>query len=136
GDTVTVRLRHGDRRLLVSVIDTGSGIAPGDLPFVFDRFYRSPTQPGDRRDRHKGVGLGLAITRRIAELHGGQLLVESALGVGSTFTFSLEVAPLTYQLSTAELQRLRPTRLPPNFPRSTPSPGRDGELRVRTEPIG
>ncbi|MEM1180155.1 MAG: HAMP domain-containing sensor histidine kinase, partial [Acidobacteriota bacterium] len=88
GDSVTVRLRLGGRRLLVSVIDTGSGIAPDDLPFVFDRFYRSRQQQGEKG--REGVGLGLAITQRIAELHGGQLLVESCLGDGSTFTFSLE----------------------------------------------
>ncbi|WP_322489931.1 sensor histidine kinase [Chloroflexus sp.] len=71
---------------LVSVSDTGSGIAPEDLPHVFERFYR-----GDRgRARaHGGSGLGLAIAERIIALHGGQIGVESELGKGTRFWFWL-----------------------------------------------
>lgn len=75
--------RHG---VLVSVSDTGSGIAPEDLPHVFERFYR-----GDRgRARtHGGSGLGLAIAERIIALHGGQIGVESEFGKGTRFWFWL-----------------------------------------------
>jgi signal transduction histidine kinase len=66
----------------VEVSDTGSGIAPEDLPHVFDRFYR-----GDRRAR--GAGLGLAIARQLARAHGGDLTVASRPGAGPTFTLSV-----------------------------------------------
>jgi signal transduction histidine kinase len=73
---------------IFTVADTGHGIAPEDLPFVFDRFYR-----GSRRAKDDGnhLGLGLAIARRIAELHGGELRASSELGRGTRFTFDLPV---------------------------------------------
>ena len=79
--------RGGD--LVVSVIDTGMGIAPADQPKVFERFK----QVGDTlTDKPKGTGLGLPICREIVEHHGGRVWVESALGQGSTFSFSLPAA--------------------------------------------
>lgn len=76
-------------KLWVAVADTGTGIAPEDLPHVFERFWRA-----DRtRSRDSGgSGLGLAISRRLVELQGGQIQVESQLGVGSTFRFCLPLA--------------------------------------------
>lgn len=72
--------------IVVSVIDTGLGIAPADQPKVFERFK----QVGDTlTDKPKGTGLGLPICREIVEHHGGRIWVESALGQGSTFAFSL-----------------------------------------------
>ena len=68
----------------LSVIDTGMGIAPEDLPLVFDRFFRA-----DRSRHTAGSGLGLAIARWIAEAHGGSVHVESSLGAGSMFTVNL-----------------------------------------------
>ena len=87
--TITCRaLRRGDM-LVVSVIDTGLGIAPADQPKVFERFK----QVGDTlTDKPKGTGLGLPICREIVEHHGGKVWVESELGKGSTFSFSLPVA--------------------------------------------
>jgi signal transduction histidine kinase len=77
--------RDGDCAVL-TVRDTGVGIPPADLPFVFDRFYRGDTA----RDLHReGTGLGLPIARWIAELHHGTLAVASAPGAGSTFTVRL-----------------------------------------------
>jgi len=68
------------------VTDNGPGIAPEDLPHVFDRFYRTD----DSRNRKQGgMGLGLAIARGLAEAHGGKMGVESTLGVGSSFFFTL-----------------------------------------------
>jgi signal transduction histidine kinase len=73
----------------IAVIDTGIGIAAGDLPFVFERFWRADKS----RSRFSGgTGIGLAITRRLVELQGGQIEVESKLGKGSTFRFSLPIA--------------------------------------------
>ncbi len=69
-----------------SVRDTGLGIPEKDQPHVFDKFYRV-----NAKDRHKieGTGLGLAIVKGVIEKHGGQVGMESILGEGSTFTFTL-----------------------------------------------
>jgi hypothetical protein len=73
-------------KLWIAVIDTGIGIAPQDLPNVFERFWRADKS----RDRYSGgTGIGLAISRRLVELQGGEIEVESQLGSGSTFRFSL-----------------------------------------------
>jgi two-component system sensor histidine kinase MprB len=72
----------------VSVRDHGPGIAPEDLPHVFDRFYRSPAARGT-----PGSGLGLAIVQQIAESHGGCVVVENAQGGGARFTLRLPPAP-------------------------------------------
>jgi two-component system sensor histidine kinase/response regulator len=72
----------------ISVRDTGIGIAAEDLPLIFEEFR----QVHGRRSRQRGSGLGLAITRKLVEAHGGAVGVESAQGVGSTFTFTLPVA--------------------------------------------
>jgi signal transduction histidine kinase len=79
--SVTTVRRKGD--VLVRVSDTGHGIAPEDLPNIFDRFYRSDSS---RSDRPGGFGLGLAIAKRIIESVGGLIDVESELGKGTTFT--------------------------------------------------
>ncbi|MCG8456193.1 MAG: sensor histidine kinase, partial [Holophagales bacterium] len=97
GGTVEVRLEERAGRVEVAVSDTGSGIAPEDLPRIFERFYRSR----DKQVSRTGAGFGLAIAARIAELHGGRLDVESALGEGSTFRFDLEIAAPTRARITA-----------------------------------
>jgi signal transduction histidine kinase len=74
----------------VTVADTGEGIAPEQLAHLFDRPYRSGRA---RPALGGGAGLGLAITRRIVELHGGRLSVESEVGRGSAFTFTLAAVP-------------------------------------------
>jgi signal transduction histidine kinase len=73
----------------MQVADTGSGIAPEDLPHVFDRFYR-----GDRsRSRAGGgAGLGLAIARQLVTAHSGRIEVDSPPGAGTTFTITLPAA--------------------------------------------
>ncbi|GAB5520631.1 MAG: ATP-binding protein [Rhodothermales bacterium] len=70
----------------VQVIDTGVGISAEDLPHIFDRFYRVDKS---RNTRTGGAGLGLAITKKIVELHNSTLSVKSALGEGTTFSFML-----------------------------------------------
>jgi signal transduction histidine kinase len=68
------------------VTDTGPGIAPDALPHVFGHFWQ-----GNRADR-RGIGLGLTIAKGIVEAHGGRIWVESQLGVGSSFYFTIPVA--------------------------------------------
>ena len=80
---------NGREVVEVVVADTGAGIAPEDLPRLFDRFYRADPS----RDRSTGgAGLGLTIARRLVEAHGGIIEVESELGKGSRFTVRLPTA--------------------------------------------
>jgi signal transduction histidine kinase len=88
GAVVRLGLTQADGRVTVRVSDTGSGIAPQDLPNIFERFY----QADRNRSINEGVGLGLAITKRILDLHGSAVHVESQVGVGTTFRFDLPVA--------------------------------------------
>jgi len=76
-------------KMWIAIIDTGSGIAPEDLPHIFERFWRSG-QANGRNSR--GTGIGLAISRRLIELQGGEITVKSQLGQGSTFQFYLPLA--------------------------------------------
>ncbi len=71
----------------VSVKDTGVGIAPEDQEAVFEEFR----QVGTADKKVEGTGLGLALSRKFIELHGGRIWVKSQLGAGSTFTFTLPV---------------------------------------------
>jgi signal transduction histidine kinase len=71
---------------MISVIDNGSGIPAEYLPHVFDKFVQVPDAPTG------GAGLGLAISQSIVEAHGGQISVQSEVGQGSTFTFTVPVA--------------------------------------------
>ena len=87
--TITVQAWKEDGQVWVAVSDTGSGIAPEDLPHIFERFWRADRS----RSRHSGgTGIGLAIARRLIELQGGRIEVESELGKGSTFRFCLPIA--------------------------------------------
>lgn len=84
--SVTCRVRMQGQEIIVSVIDTGCGIKPEDQPLVFEKFK----QVGDTlTDKPTGTGLGLPICKEIVEHHGGRLWVESEVGKGSTFSFSL-----------------------------------------------
>jgi signal transduction histidine kinase len=73
----------------VSVADSGGGIVPEDLPYVFDHFYKADRS---RHRGHGGAGIGLAMVKQLVELHGGKVWVESQKGKGSTFFFTLPVA--------------------------------------------
>ena len=87
GSVVTVTLTRRDDEVVTAVSDQGPGIAPEELPHLFERYYR--TEAG--RERRESLGLGLYITRKLVEAHGGRIWAESEPGKGSTFDFSLPV---------------------------------------------
>ncbi|HWB54724.1 MAG TPA: PAS domain S-box protein [Tepidisphaeraceae bacterium] len=90
GGRVQVLLERVNSHVEISVIDTGEGISPDFLPFVFDRFRQADATT---TRKHGGLGLGLAIVKQLTELHGGSVRVKSGgAGMGSTFIISL---PLT-----------------------------------------
>jgi|CXWL01.1.fsa_nt_gi signal transduction histidine kinase len=85
--TITYRIEE-DHTLRINIADTGCGIASHELPKVFEKFYRSPTAPTEAR----GAGLGLAIVKQLVELHGGRVAVDSQIGTGSCFSFTVPLA--------------------------------------------
>ncbi len=85
GGEVDVTATRVNGEVRVSVADTGPGIAPEDRDRIFEEFQQSETGVGQR----EGTGLGLALSKRFVELHGGRIWLESELGRGSTFTFAL-----------------------------------------------
>ncbi len=84
GGTVEVGLEEEGEAIHLWVRDTGEGIPAAELPYVFDRFYRTPASA-----RHGGIGLGLAIVKQVAEAHGGRVSVESEVGRGTAFHLHL-----------------------------------------------
>ncbi|REJ37778.1 MAG: two-component sensor histidine kinase, partial [Bacillota bacterium] len=90
GGRITVHLERRDDRAVVTVSDTGPGIAEEDQTRIFERFYKAD------RSRHRaagGSGLGLAIAKKIVELHGGTISVQSRPGEGAAFTVVLPLRP-------------------------------------------
>ena len=88
GGTISIAVQNGREDILVSVSDTGDGIALENQARIFERFQQVDRTYGTGE---KGTGLGLAISKELVELHGGTLVVESDLGRGSTFSFTLPV---------------------------------------------
>ncbi len=91
GGSVTVRVERDRRNVLLSVQDTGMGIAKEDIPRVFARFWRSDAS---RERAAGGLGVGLALTKEIVDRHNGTISVDSEEGVGTTFTLRL---PITHR---------------------------------------
>ena len=86
--TITIKAWSENKQVWVEIIDTGIGIKPEDLPYVFERFWRADKS----RSRYSGgTGIGLAITRRLVELQGGKIEVESEVDQGTTFRFNLAI---------------------------------------------
>ena len=83
---ITVRTRLTNEHVFVSVSDTGVGIPPEDFDRIFEQFEQGNLENGRRPE---GAGLGLALSKEFVEMHGGHMWVESEVGKGSTFTFSL-----------------------------------------------
>ena len=89
GGSVVVASAREDGEVLVSVTDTGPGIAADDQERIFEEFQ----QTGVGVQQREGTGLGLALSRRLVELHGGHIWVDSEVGRGSTFAFTLPMPP-------------------------------------------
>jgi signal transduction histidine kinase len=87
GGRIEVGARAANGSIEVSVADTGVGIAPEDQEAVFEEFR----QVGSVEKKVEGTGLGLALSRKFIELHGGRISVKSQRGQGSTFTFTIPV---------------------------------------------
>jgi signal transduction histidine kinase len=85
---VKIEATVSDDRFLVSVSDTGPGLAEGDQEKIFEEFRQVD---GSNTRKKGGTGLGLSICKKIIEMHGGRIWVESTLGKGSTFRFTLPV---------------------------------------------
>jgi len=85
GGNITLRARKRDTGLVIEVQDTGIGIAKDEQARLFQPYSRLSAD----RQRHPGLGLGLALAKQVVELHGGKIWVESEPGKGSTFSFSL-----------------------------------------------
>src|SRR6266540_2238893 len=88
GGQIRVEASVGDRAVVVAVIDTGIGIALEDQEAIFEEFRQVGTNYAQKRE---GTGLGLTLTRKFVELHGGKIWVESEVGKGSKFTFTLPI---------------------------------------------
>jgi signal transduction histidine kinase len=96
GGSVTVSAASAGGLVQIDVTDTGEGIAPEDLPHVFERFWRVDRARA-RGNRPYGIhgggtGLGLSVAQSLVKAHGGDIWVESAPGQGSTFSFTLPIA--------------------------------------------
>jgi signal transduction histidine kinase len=87
GGSVDVSALQANGEVRVEVADTGPGIAPEDQERIFEEFQQTEAGAAQR----EGTGLGLALSKRLVELHGGRIWVESELGEGSTFVFTLPV---------------------------------------------
>jgi signal transduction histidine kinase len=96
GGQISIIASQKDRSILIEIRDTGMGIPEDKLQAIFDEFYQ--VEGG----KHGGTGLGLAIAKRLVEEHGGNIWVESQLGKGSTFYFTL---PLSVENKDARLGR-------------------------------
>jgi two-component system, cell cycle sensor histidine kinase PleC len=94
GGTITVTMLLEGRWLVIRVQDTGIGIAPEDLPRLGQPFEQVSSPEADVRNTH-GTGLGLALTKSFAEMHGGYLAIDSTLGVGTTVSIFLPATKAT-----------------------------------------
>ncbi len=105
---VTVGLMGDDKNVTVSVKDTGIGIAAEDIPHLFQKFYRADNS---QTRTIGGTGLGLYLARTIVELYGGKIWVESKLGEGSTFAFSLPLQDANAAPAATTVQPTTPPKM-------------------------
>jgi two-component system phosphate regulon sensor histidine kinase PhoR len=101
GGSVHVTFSQIDDQLTISVTDTGPGIASEHLPRLTERFYRIDQS---RSRETGGTGLGLAITKHVMQRHGGELQIQSELGLGSTFNLIFPASRISNQIAAPDLQ--------------------------------
>lgn len=89
GGKIEIMLKQDSQGALVEITDSGQGIAPEELPYIWERFYKVEKS---RTRKNKGTGLGLAIVKKIVEAHGGTVHVYSTIGSGTKFVFKLPFA--------------------------------------------
>jgi len=112
---ISVSVERNEREVVVSVADTGVGIPPQELSEIFEEFHQVDMS---LRCRQRGAGLGLAISKRFVELHGGRIWAQSRMGEGSTFYFSLPLPDAEF--SVGRLRMGAPMEPPPAIPTSLP----------------
>ena len=95
---VTIGVAAVEEEVLIRVVDSGPGIPTEHLPHLFEEFHREGAAVTNRSGPFGGVGLGLPISKHLVELHGGHMGVESAVGVGTTFWFTLPLGPVDASL--------------------------------------
>jgi len=86
GGRISITANKTDNGAEISVTDTGIGIPPAEQPMIFEEFRQVG---GDYAHKKEGTGLGLTLAKKFVELHGGKIWVESEVGKGSTFSFTL-----------------------------------------------
>jgi PAS domain S-box-containing protein len=101
--SITLSMQRQNNNLLISIRDTGIGIKPEDIPIVFEQFRQID---GGLNRASSGTGLGMPITKKLVELHGGKIWVESSSGQGSTFLFTIPYEPRLQKRQTAFLPSL------------------------------
>lgn len=103
GGRVTLKLKHIDETIIIEVEDTGLGIAPEAITKIFDSYYQQTPDLKRNTKTFRGIGIGLAYTKSLVELHGGEITVKSQLGKGSIFTIAIPYQPVK-QYSESEAQ--------------------------------
>ena len=102
GDTVTVKAEADDANIIITVSDTGCGIAEKDLPLVKEKFYKA-------NNTRRGSGIGLAVAVEIVSMHDGALEIDSEEGVGTTVTITLPIDKGQLDQTTVEFTAVEPT---------------------------
>ncbi|MBX7220452.1 MAG: response regulator [Blastocatellia bacterium] len=100
--TIRVSSRFETNQVVIKVSDTGVGISPKALPYIFDRFRQAD---GSSTRQFGGTGIGLTIVKALIDLHGGKVTCESVLGTGTTFTVELRVPTKQLRFVSAELEK-------------------------------
>ena len=92
GDTITITTYIENQSLYIQVIDTGNGMLPEDMPFIFERYFRGQQPARESAIKNEGAGLGLSICQHIMEAHYGSISFHSKHNEGTTFTLTLPIS--------------------------------------------
>jgi signal transduction histidine kinase len=116
GGSVELRAEKQDGHLILKVADTGMGISEKNLPHVFDRFWQAD---GSSKRKYQGVGIGLALVKELVDIQGGQVMVQSEEGKGTTFTVRLPYQPAEPGLPATPQKPPAETEAPAEVPGGT-----------------